>query len=162
MEYPVFIHLNYTLMKKFVLGTSLMLLFMVCFTSCKDDKDDVVVGLDQLPTEAKAFVNLHFSAQSITKVEQEKDGNTVTGYDVTLNNGVKLDFDAQGNIHQVESNSKLPDTMVPAKILLYVANNHVGVFIKEWERRATEQEVGLSNNVDLVFDLEGNYVRTED
>lgn len=149
-------------MKKFVLGTSLMLFLMVCFTACKDNDDDIVIGVDQLPTEAKAFINLHFSAQSITKVEQEKSGETVTGYDVTLNNGVKLDFDAQGEITQVESNSQLPNTIIPAKILLYVTNNYSGIFITEWERRANEQEVGLSNGVDLVFNLEGEFVRTDD
>ncbi len=148
-------------MKKFVLGTFLMFFLMVCFTACKDDDDDIVIGVDQLPTEAKAFINLHFSAQSITKVEQEKDGDVVTGYDVTLNNGVNLDFDAQGRITQVESNSKLPDAIVPAKILLYVSQNYPGVFINEWERRATEQEVGLSNGIDLVFDLNGEFLRRD-
>ena len=47
------------------------------------------------------------------------------------------------------------------KIRNYVTENYPTVSIIEWELDDDEQEVELSNEVELVFDLEGEFLYSE-
>lgn len=137
--------------------TLALILFVFC-TSCKDD--DEVVASTELPKSAQLFVETHFASSQITKVEKDKD-NSEVDYDVTLNNGVKLSFDKNGNIEDIESLSKLPDTVIPEPLLEYVQTNHATLHIVEWEINAAEQEIKLSNGLELKFNLSGTFLRID-
>src|SRR5690606_25102956 len=113
-----------------------------------------------LPKDAQLFIAQHFPDQEIIQVVKERD-DLKTGYDVYLSDGFNLDFDKKGNIIGVEGTSKLPDSVVPTKILAYVQANYPDSFIRDWELDDRGQEVTLSNGMDLKFDKEGNFIRID-
>jgi len=138
---------------------TLALIVSLFFTSCDNDKDEVV-DETRLPNIAQEFVQVHFPAAKVTQVIRDRDNNDLD-YDVTLDSGVKLGFDKDGNVEDIESRTKLPDTVIPLKVLEYVAATYPDHQIIEWEKDRTEQEVKLSNNLELKFDLSGTFLRID-
>lgn len=137
--------------------TLTLILFVFC-TSCNDD--DEVVTATELPESAQLFVETHFASSQITKVVKDKDDSEID-YDVTLDSGVRLTFDKNGNIEDIESLSKLPDSVIPQPILEYVSTNHTDLHIVEWEKDTIEQEVKLSNGLELKFKPDGTFLRMD-
>jgi len=144
-------------MKKVCYSVVGMTVMLIMFTAC--DKESVIAA-DGLPKDAQLFIAQHFPDQEIIQVVKERD-DLKTGYDVYLSDGFNLDFDKKGNIIGVEGTSKLPDSVVPTKILAYVQANYPDSFIRDWELDDRGQEVTLSNGMDLKFDKEGNFIRID-
>ncbi|SEI74689.1 Putative beta-lactamase-inhibitor-like, PepSY-like [Dyadobacter koreensis] len=138
--------------------TLALIVFVFCM-SCDNDKDEIV-DETRLPTVAQEFVQTHFPAAKVNQVVRDKDNNEVD-YDVTLDNGTRLAFDKDGNVEDIESRTKLPDSVIPAKVLEYVTENYPDHQIIEWEKDRTDQEVKLSNNLELKFDLSGTFLRID-
>lgn len=144
-------------MKKVFYSVVSVAVMLIMFTAC--DKESVIAA-DGLPKDAQLFIAQHFPDQEIIQVVKERD-DLKTGYDVYLSDGFNLDFDKKGNIIGVEGTSKLPDSVVPTKILAYVQANYPDSFIRDWELDDRGQEVTLSNGMDLKFDKEGNFIRID-
>ena len=138
--------------------TLALIVFVFCM-SCDNDKDEIV-DETRLPTIAQEFVQVHFPAAKVNQVVRDKDNNDVD-YDVILDNGTRLAFDKDGNLEDIESKTKLPDSVIPAKVLEYVTENYPDLQIIEWEKDRTDQEVKLSNNLELKFDLSGTFLRID-
>jgi hypothetical protein len=60
------------------------------------------------------------------------------------------------------NNTKIPDSVVPLKVLEYVQANYKEHFITEWKKSKTTQEIKLSNRKELVFNLSGTFLRVDD
>lgn len=128
-------------------------------TACDNEK---VVDETDLPVNAKDFIEAHFPDANISQVVRDRD-DLETSYDVILNNQVKLEFDKKGDCYSIETrnNEKLPDTVIPLKILEYVQQNYADTFITDWEKDKTDQEIRLSNRKELVFNLSGTFLRID-
>ncbi|MGV3762820.1 PepSY-like domain-containing protein [Parapedobacter sp.] len=144
-------------MKKVIYSVCSVAVMLMVFTAC--DKESVIVA-DGLPKEAQLFISQHFPDHEIIQVVKERD-DLRTSYDVYLSDGFNLDFDKKGNIISVEGTSRLPDSVVPEKILAYVQANYPDYFIRDWELDDRGQEVTLSNGIDLKFDKEGSFLRID-
>ncbi|MGN6438974.1 MAG: PepSY-like domain-containing protein [Agriterribacter sp.] len=142
-------------MKKIIL---LMTAFVLVLVSCDKEK---VVSPNDLPATSTSYINAHFSGQQIVQVVKERD-DLKTTYRAILNNGVKLEFNKDGEIIDIESSEALPNSVIPAPILAYVTDNYPNAFIKEWELSKTQQEVKLSNGLSLEFDRNGTFLRIDD
>jgi len=138
--------------------TIAFILFVFC-TSCDNDKDEVV-DETRLPAIAQEFVQIHFPTAKINQVVRDKDNNE-TDYDVILDSGTKLAFDENGNVKDIESKTKLPDAAIPSQLVDYVTENYPADHIIEWEKDRMDQEVKLSNNLELKFDLNGKFLRID-
>lgn len=145
------------MMKK--LAPFLAILLFVA-TACDNEK---VVDETKLPVNAQDYIEAHFPNARITQVVRDRD-DLETSYDVILDNQVKLEFDKKGDCYSIESRrtEKLPDTVIPLKILEYVKAHYPDAFVTDWEKDRTDQEVRLSNNKELVFNLAGTFLRIDD
>jgi hypothetical protein len=132
---------------------------LLLLTGCDKEK---VVNENDMPSGAREFVEAHFPSAKVQQVVKERDDLEVT-YDVILDNQVKLTFDKSGNCYDAESPAslKLPDSVIPLKVLEYVQANYPDHFIVEWEKDKTDQEVKLSNRVELKFNLSGGFLRID-
>ena len=149
-------------MKKVVLTGSLMMLSFGIFAQSNPA---------DLPAEAQGFIQDHFSGATIEAVQVEDegwleglfDGEENDKYEVRLSNGVQLDFNENGNISEVDSKEgvAIPEEVLPAEIRTYVASNYADTMIESWSLDDNEQEVELSNEIDLVFDRDGNFLKEE-
>lgn len=83
-------------------------------------------------------------------------------YDVWLSDNVKLEFNRKYEIIDIESASKLPDSVIPAKILDYINMRYPQLFIKEWAKDDNRQEVELNNELTLIFSKSGDFIRIDD
>lgn len=135
------------------------LLAVVGLASC--DKEKIVAETD-LPNAAKTYITTHFASAEIIQVVKDIDGLRKS-YDVYLNNGIELEFNKSGEIRSVESNrnDKLPDSVIPAKILTYVQANFPNDHITSWSIDDRDQEVELSNGMDLKFNKSGDFIRID-
>ncbi|MFB2118418.1 PepSY-like domain-containing protein [Parapedobacter sp. 2B3] len=144
-------------MKKVIYSVFSFAVALVLFTAC--DKESIV-SADGLPKDAQLFIAQHFPGHEILQVVKDRD-DLKTTYDVYLSDGFNLDFDKKGKILGVEGTSKLPDSVVPEKILAYVQANFPDHFIRDWELDDRGQEVTLSDGMDLKFDGAGNFLRID-
>ena len=131
-------------------------------TSC--DKDDDLISSDELPTVSKSFVSEYFGTAKIISTIKDKEGASFE-YEVKLDNGVDINFDDAGLWQDVEMRNDtqaLPTTafILPA-IVQYVTENYATVGINGIDRELNGFDVELTNDIDLVFDKDGKFVRKD-
>ena len=83
-------------------------------------------------------------------------------YEITLSCGVKLEFNKQKEIIDIDGTTKLPDSVIPTNILSYVNSNYSKYYIIGWELQLGNQEVQLNNNLVLVFNMAGEFLRVDE
>ncbi|NJW53079.1 PepSY-like domain-containing protein [Salinimicrobium oceani] len=66
-----------------------------------DDRDDEDIAIDDLPQAVRDYITANYPDYSIIEAEKEDDGT----YEVTLNNGLELHFDAQGNFLEADDHN---------------------------------------------------------
>lgn len=143
----------------------LLAIALAAFISCsEDDKNngdyENVIPEAEIPTELKSYVTTHFSSSTINKAVEDMDDNVLT-YDVFLSGNVSLEFDSNFKITDIDSNSELPDSVIPEAILTYVAANYASNFITDWELEMDHQQVELNNNTELEFKMDGTFIRID-
>lgn len=128
------------------------------FLGC--DKEEAVKATE-LPTTAQTFITTHFPNTAISSVVKEKEISHTT-YDVVLQDGTSLDFTSSGECTDMDGHTnKLPDSVIPVKILDYVHTTYPNDNIVSWEKDGAEQDVELGSNVELKFDQDSNFLRLD-
>lgn len=140
-------------MKKLLLLAIVPLVFMAC------DKESVLPMAD-VPVEITNYVNTHFPNNPIIQVIKDLDGVELT-YDVTLEGNFYLEFNRKKEVIEIKGLSKLPDSVIPEKILEYVVTQYPENHIIKWELDDKSQEVTLDNELELVFNLKGDFLRID-
>lgn len=151
-------------MKKIILSGFIALSLLFTTTSCdSDDDNDHVISATDLPKPADTFVSTYFpNAAYQTIKKQNKADYDGSIYDVYLTNGFEIDFDANGNWIDIDGNHQaIPVALIPEKINAYVTANYPNQYVTSIDNETTYTEVELSNNVELVFDLQGNFIRID-
>lgn len=151
-------------MKKIILSGFIALSLLFTTTSCdNDDDNDHVINAADLPQTANAFVTTYFpnaTFQTIKKQNRADSDGSI--YDVYLSNGFEIDFDANGNWVDIDGNHQaIPVALIPEKINTYVTANYPNQFVTSIDNETTYTEVELSNNLELVFDKQGNFLRID-
>jgi hypothetical protein len=143
-------------------NTFLSVAVFAAFFTFGCEKEEVVKDTE-LPQPAKEFISTHFASATITTVVKEEELKKVS-YDVVLNNGTTLDFNKAGECTEIDSNKaeKLPDSVIPVRILEYVQTNYASDFITGWEIDGADQDIELSSQLELKFDKDSNFLRVED
>jgi hypothetical protein len=157
--------LKNTNMKKIILTGFIALSFLFTTTSCDsdDDNNESVINASDLPKAADTFVTTYFpNATYIAVTKQNIADINGSIYDVKLSNNFDIDFDANGNWIDIDGNHQaVPVALVPEKIQTYVTTNYPNQFVTSIDNEKTTVDVELSNDLDLVFDLQGNFLRID-
>lgn len=150
-------------MKKFFLGM-LAAIALIGMQSCENGVAFGNINPDKLPNAAKSFIKQYFPDQTILSAEKEKDDGQIV-YEATLSDGTELDFDANGEWTEVDCHfTKVPDGIVPEKIVAYVKANYANSYIVEVEHKFNRYKVELNNSeygsasIELRFDSQLNYI----
>lgn len=123
------------------------------FVSCKG-----VVSPDKLPAQAKQFIADHFNGVEVLSVQ--KDGFQ---YDVVMFDGTELEFSHGGQWIKVDCGlNPLPDGILPANIAQYLAAKFPTNFATHIKFENKRYEVELDNDLELVFDKNGNFMGADD
>ena len=129
-------------------------------TACADN--DQLVGYDELPVVAQTFIRKYFNPSDVSCIEREREGMHLE-YNVFLKDATEIDFDHQGNLQSIDCRrNAVPEGIVPELITSFVSLHHPDQIIVEYAIGYRFLTVEISNGLDLVFDLEGHFVRVDD
>lgn len=143
-------------MKKIFSILALAIATLVGLQSC--EKNDVMIPAAELPEEVISFLNTHFSGIEVRSVIKDYDNSTYE-FEVYLSNGTRIELSRRGEWRNVENHlAGVPHSVIPNKILTYVAENYPDQMIIGIERDR-QIDVELKGGVELVFSLNEDFVR---
>ncbi|MGH2622300.1 MAG: PepSY-like domain-containing protein [Sphingobacterium sp.] len=142
---------------KNISGLLVMLLLVSAMSSC--DKEETI-KTEELPATGQSFLKDHFGDQKIISVKKEKEGLEGLEYEARLENGVVVTFDEEGVWKDADAptNLSLPTTFILPSIVNYVSTEYPNFGINDIDKERNGFDVELTNELDLVFDTEGNFV----
>jgi hypothetical protein len=123
------------------------------------DKEEILPTSD-LPGDIQTYINTHFPTHTIVQIIKDRDGMTKT-YDILLSDNVGLEFNRKYEIIDIDGITQLPNSVIPDKILQYVATNYPSNFITDWELDDRNQQIELDNGLDLEFNMDGDFLRID-
>lgn len=144
-------------MKKIFRLTVALFLFVIVANA-----QDRIVHQTELPMEIQHYLKMHFPNNKVIKVEEDK-GYYSTSYEIKLQNDIELEFDGIV-IKEIDSDTRLPNSVIMPSIIEFVAINYPNSYIKEWERndKGTKQQVKLNNGLELEFNRIGQFIKLDD
>ena len=129
------------------------LLCLTVLTACVEEK---------IPSRSKSFIDEYFPKLSVVLVEIEDDGDGQE-YDVLLNDGTKIEFDMQGEWKRIGRNKTgIPSILVPPAITQYVKTYYPKDVITKLSRKPYGYKIEISNDMDLRFNAQGQFIEEID
>lgn len=147
-------------MRKLHLGV--WLLFTIAFASVSCEKEKIV-GTDDLPAIGSTFLKEHFNNVTVLSVTKEKEGFSGTEYKVLLDNRTEVKFDKNGNWKEVDgaNNIAIPTTFILPVIVDYVTEKYPNADFNSIEKDNGNFDVELTNELELVFNSQGDFLRID-
>ena len=143
-------------MKKIFSILALAIAILVGLQSC--EKEDVMIPAAELPSEVISFLDTHFSGIEIRSVIKDYDNSTYE-FEVHMANGTRIELSRRGEWRNVENHlAGVPNSVIPNKILTYIAENYPDQMIIGIERDR-QIDVELKGGVELVFSLSEDFVK---
>ena len=143
-------------MKKIFSILALAIATLVGLQSC--EKEDVMIPAAELPEEVISFLDTHFSGIEVRSVIKDYDNSTYE-FEVYLSNGTRIELSRRGEWRNVENHlAGVPHSVIPNKILTYIAENYPDQMIIGIERDR-QIDVELKGGVELVFSLSEDFVK---
>jgi len=120
--------------------------------------DKYTLKRDALPQQAQEMLLEYFPKAKVAMIKVDKHLLKKTDYDVRLTNGTTVEFNNKGKWTSVDcKNREVPEGLVVKPIRRYVTKNFSGLKIVKIKKKASGYEVGLSDGVDLKFNLLGSF-----
>ena len=139
---------------------AIMATLFISLTACADREHSITYS--ELPAQAQSFVQQHFNVADIAYIERERDGihNEFTVY---LKNSTKIEFDHRGNLESVDCEIyPVPEGIIPEVIANYLKQHYSNHFAVKYSINRHTIEIELGNGLELLFDLEGKFLRVDD
>lgn len=126
------------------------------------ESSDDHVNSAALPQAILTYISTNYPENTIREAEVEENGR----FEVELNNGTELVFDAQGNFLGIDDDSDdifgdedIAAADLPEKIRNFISTHFAGATIEEAELENNgNYEIELSTDVKLVFDTNGDFL----
>ena len=132
-------------MKKYIV---LLVALLATINICAEERP---ITFGELPENAKIFVLTYFKDSGIKEVCIERRAS-LTQYEVTLKDGIELQFDRTGACTEVSNKKgKVPDTVIPPKILQVAQNYFPKNYIQKIEHNGRMHEIEFDNGTILTF-----------
>lgn len=133
--------------------------FFVVLASAASDYRPITV--EQLPAAAQSILTVHFKNIPTTFIGAEPEMIGLE-YKVLLENGTQIEFDKKGNWKEIESTVGVPETIVPALINQFVAQNHKGDKVNRIDRETWGYEVKLASGREVEFNKSFKFIKYDD
>ena len=137
-----------------------LLLIAATLTFSAASAQDSKVTFNDLPADAINFVREHFLVDHIASVWKDTDYNDEE-YTVIFRDGLEIEFNGNGDWKELKArHGKVPDHVVPEKILAHVSATFPFESIKEVSRNLTKKryEAELTDDQELKFDDKFNFI----
>ena len=118
---------------------------------------------DKVPASSKAFIDQYFPEKTVVLVEMDNDDDGGKEYSVYLNDGTKIEFDLQGTWKRVgRKKTGVPSTLVPSAIWEYVKTHYPEDVITKLSKKPYGYKIELSNDEDMRFTTQGQFIEKID
>ena len=142
------------MMRKKIWIAALWCLTLLLTTACEDEK---------IPPQSKAFIDKYFPNSTVVLAEMDEDDDNGMEYSVLLNDGTKIEFDLQGEWKRVGRNKTgVPATLIPKPIIEYVKTNYPEDVITKLSKKPYGFKIELSNDEDVRFNPQGQFIEKID
>lgn len=123
--------------------------------------DDVVTrDVNQLPLAARELIDKQFSHRKVDFIKIEKDLFEETSYEVKLDDGTELEFNAKGGWVEIDAkDDDVPSEFIPESIQEYMKDHYKGEKIVKIERDRKGYELTLENGLEVNFDQFGKFLK---
>lgn len=122
---------------------------------------DKTLSKNEIPKQIVSYLNKNFSQAKILKAKEEK-GDKSTSYEIQLDNGIELEFNAQKKIKEIDGKKNpIPNALVPNRLLKYATANYPTKNIVAWELNTMDQELKLDDGTELKFTLGGDFIKVD-
>ncbi|QTN37713.1 PepSY-like domain-containing protein [Cryomorphaceae bacterium] len=138
-------------------GTELYFDLNGMFLYAEQDDD---IDPANLPATILTYITQNYPNDSIVEAELDDDI-----YEVYLSSGIELYFDINGvflGMDDDDDDDDIDPANLPAAIITYINQNYPNDSIVEAELDDDIYEVYLSNGLELYFDINGNFIGTDD
>lgn len=140
-------------MKKMRITVFALIGLMTKSLACKANEN--MVFAENLPTDAKVFVQQNFPRLSVAYAEM-KATRQGTVYEVSLNDGTEVVFSQNGTWGMIDRKLEaVPASLMPASLSLFVKSQFADATVVRLDRTDSGYVAALSNGVSLKFDHEG-------
>lgn len=116
------------------------------------------VKVTMIPEKALTFIVEYYPSAAIVTMEKEYASNT---YEVKLNEGTELEFDAAGNLIDIDSETIIPEDVVkavlPSQAYTQLKNDNLSANIESIEvtKKGYNVELNIPEDVEYFFSMEG-------
>ena len=143
-------------MKKLTLMALLLGLF--CLTAGAKGKQPIAI--EKLPRAVKAAAMQHYTPDQILFITMEKQVGK-DEYEFSLADGTKVEFYENGQLHKIKSQQGVPDAFIPENMLQYIKATFPNSIVTEYKNDRMMKKIELNNDVDLVFNRRGKFLRID-
>lgn len=138
---------------------TLAVIVTMTLAACANEQ---MIQFSELPVLAQNFIQKHYSTSDVSYIEKDRDVLT-NEYKLYLKDRTEIEFDHQGNLQSIDCHqTAVPQEIMPSIITDYVRLHHPNLIIVEYQVDMRHQKVGLSNDWELVFDHNGNFLGMDD
>lgn len=144
--------------------TSVIFCTMVLFASCSDaGKGEMSTGYEALPDISRSFIEYCFPSNAVVHVSLKQDNSNQTYYNVTLDDGTKIEFDASGEWTKVETERELLPLalFLPTKLILHIIEyynyDRPMPQIYKVERSSSGYKLSMKYSW-LLYDYDGSFI----
>lgn len=124
--------------------------------------DKYTINRDELPQAAQEMLTKYFPKAKIGMIKVDKHLLKKTDYDVRLVDGTTIEFSNAGKWTSVDCKSKeVPKGLIPKAISNHINKTFNDVKIVKIKKKTSGYEVGLSDGVELKYNLLGQYKGTK-
>ena len=130
--------------------------------SKKHISQEKIIQFNNLPKISQQFVTKYFNTKNISSVWLDDDFFS-KDYEVHLNDGTKIEFDGKGNWKEIDTKQQqIPTLLIPKEINKYVTKAFPQTQIIKIEKKRFGYKIELNNDLDLVFNTNGDFLRIDD
>lgn len=169
-------------MKKLLILGSAALMMVACNNQNKTNDTGVATGTDApppstenstiapnnpadvLPHAAKEFISTHFPNTTILHVENKQNPTTDgTVFEVELSDKTDIDFDKDGEWREIsaEDGVNIPMAVLADNVQSHLKSKYPNLTVRSIDKDIDVMAVEMSNEVDVIFDLAGKFLREE-
>ena len=113
-----------------------------------------------LPEISQMFLQKYFPDDRIMRIKVDRHNTHPYKYKVEMDRGVYVEFDGGGDWSKIVSNRyPLPAGVVPKPIIAYIRHHYANHSVRILEQNVKNYTVVLTGGLDLVFDLNGRFIR---
>lgn len=117
---------------------------------------DIIISADSLPQNSKDFLKQNFNA-TIGLAQRDKNS-----YEVYLSDGTEIEFDIDGNWHEIESKiNPFNFDFLPQNLASIIKNEFPNTKAREIEKKINHYKIKLTNGMKIYIDFNGTILHKE-